>query len=177
MSTRDVARDKAAQLLRKRGSISSATSSSEFALRQAKKHGSMSTISFIDEPGTDIQQRPAFRYENSYQMTPGKRFPKTEVQTILQEVIESYLSEEKYEPELCRQMSKTLSEVVKARVKDLMIPRYKVICLMHIGQLNDQSIRVGSRCLWDPTNDTFASFEFRNNSLFAVGTVYGIYYE
>ena len=71
----------------------------------------MSTISFIDEPGTDIQQRPAFRYENSYQMTPGKRFPKTEVQTILQEVIESYLSEEKYEPELCRQMSKTLSEV------------------------------------------------------------------
>ena len=59
----------------------------------------------------------------------------------------------------------------------MMIPRFKIVCMIHIGQLKEQSMRIGSRCLWDPTNDSFASFEFRNNSLFAIGTVYGIYAE
>ena len=68
-------------------------------------------------------------------------------------------------------------QVVKARVKELMVPRYKIICIIHIGQLKDQGLRVGSRCLWDSSNDTFSSFEYRNNSLFAIGTVYGIYAE
>ena len=58
-----------------------------------------------------------------------------------------------------------------------MIPRFKVICLVHIGQLGAQGLRIGSRCLWDEKFDTFSTFEFRNNSIFAVGSVYGIYYE
>ena len=68
-------------------------------------------------------------------------------------------------------------QVIKARVKELMIPRYKIICLVHIGQLGDQSVRISSRCLWDQTNDTYASSEFRNKSLYAVASVYGVYYE
>ena len=59
----------------------------------------------------------------------------------------------------------------------MMVPRYKIIAIVHIGQLNDQGLRLGSRCLWDQGQDTFASYEFRNNSLFAVGTVYGVYAE
>ena len=68
-------------------------------------------------------------------------------------------------------------QVIKARVKDMMIPRFKVICLVHIGQLGAQGLRIGSRCLWDDKYDTFSSFEFRNNSIFAIGSVYGVYYE
>ncbi|KAJ8270275.1 hypothetical protein GJAV_G00112430 [Gymnothorax javanicus] len=75
------------------------------------------------------------------------------------DVLTSYLQEEKYEAELCRQMTKTISEVIKARVKELMIPRYKIIVQINIGQLCDQSVRMGSRCLWDPANDTFSSRE------------------
>lgn len=58
-----------------------------------------------------------------------------------------------------------------------MIPRFKIICIVHIGQLNGQGMQLGSRCLWDSSADTFSSFEFRNKSLFAVGSVYGVYYE
>ncbi|XP_069498059.1 dynein light chain Tctex-type 5 isoform X2 [Ambystoma mexicanum] len=108
---------------------------------------------------------------------PTKRFPVATVNNILKDVLTSYLQEEKYEAELCRQMTKTISEVIKARVKDLMIPRYKIIVLIHIGQLNDQSMRIGSRCIWDPANDTFSSYSFKNSSLFAVANVYAVYYE
>ncbi|MBN3302226.1 TC1DA protein, partial [Amia calva] len=115
--------------------------------------------------------------ENTFQTAPAKRFPVATVNNILKDVLTSYLQEERYEAELCRQMTKTISEVIKARVKDLMIPRYKIIVLISIGQLNEQNMRVGSRCLWDPTNDTFSSYSFRNDSLFAVANVYAVYFE
>lgn len=170
-----MAKDKAARLLKKRGSISS-SASNEHNLRMHRKQGSMSTISFMDEPGHE-EQRTQVRMENTYQLSPAKRFPYAQITNTIRDVFEGYLSEEKYEPELCRQMTKTLSEVLKARVKELMIPRFKIICLVHIGQLNNQGMQIGSRCLWDSTNDTSASFEYRNKSLFALGTVYGIYTE
>ena len=70
-----------------------------------------------------------------------------------------------------------LLQVLKARVKDLMLSRYKIVSIVHIGQLKDQGLRMGSRCLWDQSFDTFTTYEYRNKSLFAVGTVYGIYAE
>ena len=66
---------------------------------------------------------------------------------------------------------------VKARVKELPIPRYKIICLVHIGELNNQGLRISSRCLWNAKFDTFATYEFKNHSLFAVACVYGVYFE
>ncbi|XP_070563116.1 dynein light chain Tctex-type 5-B-like isoform X1 [Ptychodera flava] len=175
--TSDVARDKAARLLKKRGSASSLMSS-EYGRpgASARKHGSVSTVSFMDEPHEPMRGPPV-RLEPTFQLKPNKKFPVVQVKNILKDVLESYLSEEKYEPELCRQMTKTISEVVKARVKDLQVKRYKVIVLIHIGQLKDQGMRMGSRCLWDPENDTFSSYEYKNNSLFAIGSVYGVYYE
>ncbi|XP_070563118.1 dynein light chain Tctex-type 5-B-like isoform X2 [Ptychodera flava] len=137
---------------------------------------SVSTVSFMDEPHEPMRGPPV-RLEPTFQLKPNKKFPVVQVKNILKDVLESYLSEEKYEPELCRQMTKTISEVVKARVKDLQVKRYKVIVLIHIGQLKDQGMRMGSRCLWDPENDTFSSYEYKNNSLFAIGSVYGVYYE
>ena len=72
---------------------------------------SMSTVSFMDDPGHDDHYRPTMKYENSYQMAPGKKFPSGKVKNIIKDVLEGYLAEEKYEPELCKQMSKTISEV------------------------------------------------------------------
>lgn len=70
-----------------------------------------------------------------------------------------------------------LLQVVKARVKDLMIPRYKIIVMISIGQLAEQNVRMASRCLWDAASDTFSSYTFKNSSLFAVANVYAVYCE
>ncbi|KAG8437134.1 hypothetical protein GDO86_007999 [Hymenochirus boettgeri] len=175
----DVAKDKAARLLKKRGSISS-LGSHDVKPRDSfsKTKYSVSTVSYIDEPGHhDDIQRPLVKEENTYQIGPKMRFPVATVNNILKDVLTSYLQEEKYEADLCRQMTKTISEVIKGRVKELMIKGYKIIVLIFIGQLNDQSMRVGSRCIWDPANDTFASFSFKNSSLFALANVYAVYYE
>ncbi|XP_013407908.1 tctex1 domain-containing protein 1-B [Lingula anatina] len=180
--TTDVARDKAARLLKRRGSASS-MASADVLRPPDHRHkkagaGSVSTVSYHDDPGhEDLHMGGHVKMENTYQLAPSTRFPIGSVKGIIRDVLDSYLAEERYSPELCRQMTKTISEVVKARVKELMIPRFKIICLVTIGQLKDQGCRVSSRCLWDPSNDTYASYEFRNSSLFAVGMVFGVYTE
>ncbi|KAG9343117.1 hypothetical protein JZ751_014089, partial [Albula glossodonta] len=125
-----LAKEKAACLLKKRGSVSS-ISSHEVRAKETvgKTKDSISTVSYIDEPG---------HYEICL---------------------------------LCRWRI-PISLVIKARVKELMIPRYKIIVQINIGQLSAQNMRSGSRCLWDPVNDTFSSHAFKNSSLFAVASVY-----
>ncbi|KFP77519.1 Tctex1 domain-containing protein 1-A, partial [Acanthisitta chloris] len=108
---------------------------------------------------------------------PSKRFPVAAVDAILKDVVESSLRERRYEPERCREAAKDIAEVVKARVKDLVLPRYKLVVVTHVGQLGEQSMQIGSRCLWDPVSDTFASYVFKNTSLFAVANVYAVYFE
>ncbi|XP_021260645.1 tctex1 domain-containing protein 1 [Numida meleagris] len=108
---------------------------------------------------------------------PSKRFPVAAVDAILKAVLEGCLREQCYEPGLCREMAATVSEVIKARVKDLVVPRYKIVVVTHIGQLNGQGMQIGSRCLWDPATDTFSSYVFKNSSLFALANVYAVYFE
>ncbi|XP_066482461.1 dynein light chain Tctex-type 5 [Tiliqua scincoides] len=175
----DTMKEKAARLLKKRGSISS-LGSHELKAKEyfGRTKDSMSTVSYMDEPGHhDDISRPAVQMENTYRLSPTKCFPVFIVNNILKDVVTSYLQEEKYEAELCRQMTKTISEVIKARVKDLMIPRYKIIVTIHIGQLDKQSMQIGSRCLWDTTSDTFSSYSFKNRSLFALANVFAVYFE
>ncbi|TKC48978.1 hypothetical protein EI555_004187 [Monodon monoceros] len=179
MMMSDIAKDRTAHLLKKRGSVSS-LSSHEFRRKEprGRTKDSLSTVSYMDEPSQhEDASHLAVQMENTYQLGPTKHFPVVIVNHILKDVLTNYLQEEKYEPELCRQMTKTISEVIKAQVKDLMIPRYKLIVMVHIGQLTGQSILIGSRCLWDPKNDTFASYIFRNSSLFALANVYTVYFE
>ena len=71
----------------------------------------MSTISFMEDQGHEDHSRPPVKMENTYQMSPKKKFPVGAIKHIIKDVLEGYLAEEKYEPELCRQMTKSISEV------------------------------------------------------------------
>ncbi|XP_053446453.1 dynein light chain Tctex-type 5 isoform X2 [Nycticebus coucang] len=175
----DMAKDRAARLWKKRRSLSS-LSGPELRRRevQGRAKDSVSTVSYLDEPSQrDDASCLTIQRGHTYQLGPPKHFPVVTVDHILKDVLTNYLQEEEYEPELCRQMAKTISEVIKARVKDTMAPRYKLIVVVHIGQLDGQSILIGSRCLWDPKSDIFSSYVFRNSSLFALANVYGVYLE
>ncbi|NXF40786.1 TC1DA protein, partial [Nyctibius bracteatus] len=108
---------------------------------------------------------------------PAERFPVAAVDDILRDVLGSCLREQPYEAARCRDVARDMAEVIKARVKNLMIPRYKIVVVTYIGQLNEQSMEIGSRCLWDPVSDTFSSYVFKNASLFALANVYAVYFD
>ena len=155
------------------------TKGKEFlAAAAASKTRPPSSVSLAQSMATSYGRRgPEEAVENTFKMTPDKKFPERDVRSILTEILSETLADTKYDVDQCRQLSKTISDAVKNRVKELSVQRYKIICIVHIGQLGKQAVRIGSRCLWDTTFDSFASCEFKNTSLFAVATVYGVYFE
>jgi len=59
--------------------------------------------------------------------------------------------------------------------KRLGLERYKLVLLGHIFQNGEQSVRVASKCLWDPQNDNFADYNYVNDELMCSIQVFGIY--
>ena len=99
------------------------------------------------------------------------------VQEIIQGVLEGHLADKTYSPEFSKSACIELADIIKERVKRLRYWRYKIICHVIIGDIHQQDVRVASRCTWNPDVDSFAEYEFRNFSLYAIGLVYGVYCE
>ena len=99
------------------------------------------------------------------------------VKPIIQHVLETNLAEQKYDPVFCRDAAVTMAEVIKERVKRLCYPRYKFVCHVVVGEVNQQDVKVVSRCAWDSAVDRFAQYQYSNYYLYAVGIVYAVYCE
>ena len=115
--------------------------------------------------------------QNSYKLEPDRRFPVEAVRRIAEQILNENLANEKYEGEKCSKLCTSLSRLIQDKVKTIGLERYKLITLVMIGENKSQSTRVASRCLWNENFDNYASASFRNESMFAQATVYGIYLE
>ena len=117
------------------------------------------------------------RFENTYQLEPEMTFPSCAGNRLIKQVLESKLAEENYDAKKSSSLACEISDVIRAKIKELNIPRYKIAVLVHLGQKYDQGMVVGTRSLWTSKHDTFCSASYTNRTLFAVGTVYACYYE
>ncbi|NXM52338.1 TC1D4 protein, partial [Illadopsis cleaveri] len=119
------------------------------------------------------------RLENTYRMGPDKgcKFDAEQVQRVLEGTLACALGTAAYNPQGSAPLAQSLTELLQNQAKEVVPPRYKLVCHVVLGQQGQQSLVVGSRGLWDPETDSFASATFSNASLFAVATVYGVYFE
>ncbi|XP_062509964.1 dynein light chain Tctex-type 5-like [Corticium candelabrum] len=115
--------------------------------------------------------------EPTYKMAPDKPFRSSTVTSIIRSTLESQLNGETYSADRCRQICETLATIIRDRVKEEGYHRYKIVAHVTMGPMSGQTIRVASRCLWNHQLDSYASSVFQNRSLYAVGTVFGIYYD
>lgn len=121
------------------------------------------------------------RYENTYQLEPTpeqNKFYTEKVSRIIKSVLEKYLADVEYDYATFSKLTTELSDRIKEKVKEeLELPRHKVVSFVSVGQMKDQGVRVGSRCVWNPAWDHFASASYQTKSVFAVGVVYATYFE
>ncbi|KAF1414433.1 Tctex1 domain-containing protein 4, partial [Spheniscus humboldti] len=119
------------------------------------------------------------RLENTYRMQPdeGCKFDAGQVQQVLEGALASTLGTTVYSPQGSAPLAQSLAELLRSQAKEVVPPRYKLVCHVLLGQQGQQSLLVASRALWDPESDSFASATFSNTSLFAVATVHGVYFE
>ena len=117
------------------------------------------------------------RIENTYKLEPDRTFPDGAVREIIADALHRHLNGTIYDQRESPYKAKLISEDIKAKVKALNVDRYRVVCLVHLGSDTGQEIKIVSRALWSPQIDTFATSCFKSGNLFAVATVYGVYFE
>lgn len=116
--------------------------------------------------------------ENTYKLSPDDTltFSPCKAKEIIVDVLKSNLSGKNYNssevPALCR----TLSDIIKEKIKSSGVQRYKLVCYVLIMENRGQSIRHASRCLWDTSFDSFATESYEDKSFCAVGSVYATYF-
>jgi len=147
-----------------------------------KQSGSTRGGSFhSDSEEQEGPKQPPVAYENTYQLEPKdhQKFPTKKAEDVIKAIFTSYLSEKKYNSDSSKSLTTQLTEVIRTQVKQELGTqnRYKIVVLVMVGSMQGQGVRCASRCLWYPQFDRFASYTYQNEHLFAVGTVYGVYYE
>ncbi|XP_038066593.1 tctex1 domain-containing protein 1-A-like [Patiria miniata] len=117
--------------------------------------------------------------EPSYQVYPQQKFGEFRgtISDILEQMIPETLARMPYDARVCSRQAKALAGDIQERVKDLGIERYKLITVVHIGEIQQQSIRVCSRGIWDVEVDSSVTYQYQNASLYCVATIFGIYHE
>ena len=154
------------------------------AHQQNQRHVSASTSRSVitNMPGTThIQQNPAqqrekrIRLSNTYETSPRRSFPQKKVHHIIKEILNTVIGEEEYNAEKCKKKSVEISSLVKTRVRQLGCPRYKIVCTVTLGQTGKNCVKHVSRCIWNPSHDTFVEEHYENKTTFAVVCVYAIY--
>ncbi|PHJ21144.1 tctex2-related light chain [Cystoisospora suis] len=105
-----------------------------------------------------------------------QKFKSQPVKAILREVLNEKLVEtSEYHPEESPLLSKQIASEIRDRLKDLEVPRYKIIVNVILGEQRGHGVRIGRRCFWDENTDSVASESFINDHLFCVVTAYAIY--
>ncbi|KFQ35504.1 Tctex1 domain-containing protein 1, partial [Mesitornis unicolor] len=107
----------------------------------------------------------------------GCKFDAGRVQRVLEGALATALETTIYSPQGSAPLAQSLAELLRCRAKEVVPPRYKLVCQVLLGQQGQQSLLVASQALWDPQSDSFASATFSNASFFAVATVHGVYFE
>ena len=146
--------------------------------------GRNNKYSLVSVPGSEcgdsIRDGPPkeITLENTYKMCPDQKFIPGKTKAYIREILEENLKEKEYDEETAKELCLTLSDEIKSKVKELwLVDRFKIVCVVHIGKPVDQGMQITSRCLWNPTFDTFATESYRSDKIFGEASVFVLYVE
>ncbi len=85
---------------------------------------------------------------------------------------------EKYKHDDVINANKKICDEIKTKLKDPQtnLKRYKFLVHCIIGEKKGQGIKFGSKCFWDPNNDSMVTANFENENIYAIVTAFGIYF-
>uniref|UniRef100_UPI003AAD4317 dynein light chain Tctex-type protein 2B n=1 Tax=Centroberyx gerrardi TaxID=166262 RepID=UPI003AAD4317 len=105
-----------------------------------------------------------------------QKFKQAVVKECIHEILRERLSGLQYDPEQVPDLTRSLADSVKDKVKGAGFDRYKLVVQVVIGEQRGEGVKMSSRCFWDADTDNYAEDVFMNDSLFCVVAVFGCYY-
>ena len=124
-------------------------------------------------------QRQASACPNTYRLQPKNNgiFSSMKVKPTLEQVLESNLTEYKYNPTTSGELCKQLADECKQKLKQLGYNRYKFVSQCIIFSDTNQSVRFASRSLWDEKLDNFVTATHKGDGFKVVIMVGAVYFE
>ncbi|XP_023029607.2 dynein light chain Tctex-type 5 [Leptinotarsa decemlineata] len=117
------------------------------------------------------------RYMNTYRLESQNPFDPEKVDKILKTVLMEALENLTYDPDKCASQAKWATSVIRSKVKQLHFDRYKLLCIVTIGEKNSQDVLATCRYLWDAERDRFSTFSMENTFVFGIAYCFGLYCE
>ncbi|XP_040896505.1 dynein light chain Tctex-type protein 2B isoform X2 [Toxotes jaculatrix] len=90
------------------------------------------------------------------------KFKTAIVKEYIREIVRERLSGVQYDPEEVPELSRSLADSIKDKVKNAGFDRYKLVVQVVIGEQRGQGVKMSSRCLWDADTDNYAEDVFMN---------------
>lgn len=137
------------------------------------------------------------RYQPTYRLESKVPYKKEECEKVIKSIMDTTLETFVYESDEAEAMSKTLSTEILTKVKklnfdryvmryeklalqnylilDIVCYRYKLVCVVTIGEKYMQSYCDIFKCLWDMQKDGYAFYVHDTPSVFAIAILYAVY--
>ncbi|XP_065530372.1 dynein light chain Tctex-type protein 2B isoform X1 [Lathamus discolor] len=126
----------------------------------------------MDERGLDDGSGNTYSLRASVQ----HRFKSSTVKECIRAILKEKLANVQYIPNDMPQLTMSLSETIKDRLKEVGFDRYKMVVQVVIGEQRGEGVNMAARCFWDADNDSWAHDVFMNDSLFCVVAAFGCFY-
>uniref|UniRef100_A0A3B4H384 Tctex1 domain containing 2 n=1 Tax=Pundamilia nyererei TaxID=303518 RepID=A0A3B4H384_9CICH len=103
---------------------------------------------------------------DTYHIRPNhqQKFRPAVVKECIREIVRERLSGVQYNPEEVPELTRSLADSVKDKVKNSGFDKYKLVVQVVIGEQRGQGVKMSSRCFWDADTDSYAEDVFMNVS-------------
>uniref|UniRef100_A0A915JG47 Tctex1 domain-containing protein 2 n=1 Tax=Romanomermis culicivorax TaxID=13658 RepID=A0A915JG47_ROMCU len=98
------------------------------------------------------------------------------IKVIIKNILTEELVDKDYDSKTANDLAINLSKIIKAKLKELDLPRYKFLVNVLLCEQKGAGMRCLSKCFWDSDTDGHCSEIFMNDSLICVASIYAVYY-
>ncbi|XP_077326406.1 dynein light chain Tctex-type protein 2B-like isoform X1 [Lithobates pipiens] len=113
----------------------------------------------------------------SFASRPPEKVQLSSIKQILEGYLPERIGEMKYDHTKIPSLVKVISEEVRTQVKKVLPARYKMLCVVTMGERAQEDIAIVSRCLWDPHADNYVAHVYENSTIYCVVAVYTVFCE
>ncbi|XP_012686485.1 dynein light chain Tctex-type 5 [Clupea harengus] len=121
--------------------------------------------------------KPKTKMACTYRMGPVRKFLPHVVKKRAQEILDKAFTDLAYDHDNCREVSDKVSTDTMAFVKEQAFDRYRYVVRVVVGEKKGQTVKIVGRALWDQEKDNFLTVTHENRHLYAVCTVFALYFE
>ena len=80
-----------------------------------------------------------------------------------------------YDPDSGEYMAQQLSKIVRDKLREADMRRYKLVVKVYLGEKKDQKVIITAKGYWDVYVDNYITYTFNGQSFFCTTVVYGFY--